>query len=663
MTRTEEKQFNQVMRHYDMAVEDLDIRKPDFDKADELFRSYLDEDTWPYDAMIFLPRIFTSLFEKTSRLIGGKPRGRLVPREKGDVIGAKINNALLDFQWDDAARVDGNPMVAKWAMMDQLARKYGASFALCLWHYEKHNDEVWFDGPSFKVLNNRDVLANPSYSCVKNWFQHREYLTLHELESVNAVARQRPIYKNINELRDKLKSELKTMDTREANYQSRNKTIKGYTDYLGRDEFNKIVEVVTEYSSDRWITFAPKHGIILRDIENPYKHGQIPVVMLKYYPIDDDLYGIPEWEPVEKTQKALNALMSQYIDAVNLELHSPIGIDSTRVRLHTVELGARKRWITTGDPRSAITKYDFGSPNAVGAFRTSYSILVGEIQEALGEASQLNSTVNPLESKKTATEIRDTAAQRLSRDNFNQIFLGEAIKQQMLFWYSMNQQFFFKAKEKQKILRIVGREYLDYFERQGLSQTQLSDEALSQLADMAEMGQQVNPSEYETPVWPVETPQGVVPKLDMQVPGEYGELMLERQDMEGTYDYIPDVSTMEPPDQQQELQAKMQALAMIKDPTTVQMLQQEGKTVKLSELIVDTLEDMGFKDAGKYVISLEEQNAENPQQALLNGTGAGGAPAGAPGIGNGQVQGMGAVQGNAGGQNPPFMGGSPPVQG
>ncbi len=94
-------------------------------------------------------------------------------------------------------RVDNQPMLAKWAMMDQNARKYGASFALCKWRFERKvkkttddkgkttgKSRVEYDGPDFKPLVNRDVLANPSYSTVKGWFQYREYVTLDELKTV-----------------------------------------------------------------------------------------------------------------------------------------------------------------------------------------------------------------------------------------------------------------------------------------------------------------------------------------------------------------------------------------------------------------------------------------------------------------------------------------------
>ena len=308
--------FSECFRHYTLAKEDLELRIKDFDKVDTLFRSHIDESGWPYQSLIFDPRTFTAIFEKTSRLFANKPRGRLVPREGGDSLGAEISNEVLSFQWDDNERVDAMPMLAKWSMMDMNARKYGASFGLCKWHYEckpnkdKTKKEVFFDGPNFKPLVNRDCLPNPAYSTVKNWFQYRDYITIQELENVNDAAKSKPVYKNLDILMDKIRKEKKGGDMRSTNYQSKNLSIGNKTDFMGRDEVFKTIEVITEYRADRWITFAPRYGVVIRDIPNPYDHGQIPIVMLKYYPVDDDIYGLSEIEPVEKLQQAVNALWS-----------------------------------------------------------------------------------------------------------------------------------------------------------------------------------------------------------------------------------------------------------------------------------------------------------------------------------------------------------------
>lgn len=640
-SKQERELFTDVLRHYELAGNDLNIRRKDWDKKDELFRSHIDESNWPYSSVVFDPRTFTAIFEKTARLLANKPRGRMVPREGGDALGAKINNELLSFQWDENERVNNQPMLAKWALMDMNARKYGASFALAKWHYErmgKKKDEkkakIFYDGPDFKPLINRDVLVNPSYSTIKNWFQYRDYLTLKELTSINDAAQTEPIYKNLDLLRDKLKEEnILNGDSRAANYQSRNLSIKGIPDQLGQDFTFKVIEVVTEYRNDRWITFAPKHGIILRDIDNPYDHGQIPVVMLRYYPIDDDIYGLSEIEPVERLQKAINSLINQYLDAINMSLYAPLKVRTTGVQLHTLEFGPGKKWLMN-DPATDVIAHD-QTPTGVTEFASTYRFMVGAMQEALGETSQGTSNLDPGAQNKTATEIQDLAVQRSSRDNFNQMFLSEALKKEMMFWHLMNRQFLFSdPREQQKIIRIVGKDAIRYFQNYGLDQMGLSDEAQELLAnpDMAETG--VNPKDLETPIYPVSVNGEVLPKFNVEPTGEAASLILEKEDLSGEYDYIPDVESMKLPDRAQMTALKEKTLTMLTgtDPTTGQqtgvgaLLAQEGYKVKVKELLEDYLEDLGWKDADKYFEKVQTQSGSmgggldpNGQQTAFGG--------------------------------------------
>ena len=643
-TKKEQDIFTDVYRHYLMAKEDLESRFSDWNIKDELFRSHINESNWPYQSVIFDPRVFSIIFEKTARLFAHKPKGRLVPREGGDTLGAKINNELLSFQWDDAERIDNKPLIAKWAMMDQNARKYGAAFALVPWRYETRNGKVWFDGPNFKPLVNRDCLPNPSYSTIKNWFQYRDYLSIDELERVNDAARSKPIYKNLDVLRDSVRKEAAAGgDTRQANWQSRNKSIKGLTDWLGRDEVFKTVEVVTEYRPDRWITFAPKHGVILREIDNPYRHGQIPVVMLKYYEVDDDIYGLSEIEPIEKLQKATNALVCQYVDAINMSLYTPLKVRNTGVKMHTLEFGPGKKWLMD-NPQTDVLPFET-STAGVTEFVSTYRFLVGAIQEAVGESSAITSTIVPGEANKTATEIRDTASQRLSRDNFNQIYLAEALKKQIMFWHSMNQQFLFSNKdERAKVIRVVGKDAIRYFQEQGLGEYGLTEEGGNFLADLAANGiTDIKPEMLDETVWgpvyPVDTGEGVVPKFKMAPGEETGELLVTQEDLQGNYDYIPDIESMALPSDEATAGLKRQLLEFMREPGFVQQLAQEGYTVKLKELMEDFLEDVGLKDAEKYFEQVEQPEG-GEQFGQINQGGGAGPGAGQPGMGVGGDQGL-----------------------
>lgn len=665
LTRGDKKQqdlFTEVNYHYTMAKEDLNVRRIDFDKKDILFRSHIDEAAWPYNSTIFDPRVFTALYEKTARTFANKPKGRVVPREGGDVLKAKIVNELLSFQWDENERVDSQPMLAKWALMDLNARKYGASFGIIKWHYEckktADGKTVFYDGPQFVPLPNRDCLANPSYATVKNWFQHREYLTLNELAMVNDAARTKPVYMNLDILRSSIREESTSVggDSRESDYNVKNKSIKGLQDYLGRDEYFKTIEVITEYREDRWITFAPRHGVILRDIPNPYSHGQIPVVQLKYYPIDDDLYGLSEIEPIEKLQKAVNALLCQYVDAVNMSLYSPLKVRATggAVQMHTLEFGPGKLWLMQ-DPSTDVITHD-SSPTGVTEFTSTYRFLVSAMQEGLGEASQGISSLNPGASGTTATEIRDTAASRSARDNFNQIFLEEALKKQMNFWHIMNQQFLFSdAQELTRIINIVGKDAIKYFKNAGLDAMGIDEESEMELISEDYDDVDMNLEDFQKPLFPVNTAEGMVPKMEMSDDGSMAKLYLEKSDLSGMYDYIPDIDSMRLPDKAQEISALKEAIALSLDPTTQQLLAQEQTKLKIQDLLEDYYERLGVHDASKYFEKLEVQPMQddtiNPEQP-----GAGGPEGQLGGMGDVQPQGMeGAYAPVPGGEAQPIL--------
>src|SRR5258706_3657435 len=232
--------FSQLSRHYTFASQETDKRRTgrgrigslSFDEADELFRSWINEAKWPYDALLFDPRVFTFIFEKTSRLFANRLRGRLIPREGADVLGAHINNELLSFQWDQAKQ--GGSMLGKWAMKDLNTRKYGSAFSICKWRYELDpSKRVVFDGPEMKVLNNRDCLPDPTATSIEscNWFQVREYITLQDLQNVNDQARKAPIYKNLDALKTSVGNEdsVKGGDNRSSNWMSRNREISRLT--------------------------------------------------------------------------------------------------------------------------------------------------------------------------------------------------------------------------------------------------------------------------------------------------------------------------------------------------------------------------------------------------------------------------------------------------
>lgn len=653
-TRKERDLFYIVNQHYNTGLADLESRFSDWDRKLELFYSYIDETSWPYSSQVFVPQTFTTLFEKTARLNGGRPSGRLIPREGGDYMSARIMNEVLNYQWDDVVRVDKEPMVAKWARMDLNARIYGGSFALCKWRYETNKSGVKFDGPAMRVLANKDCIYNPAYSTVKNWFQYRDYVTISELENVNDVSSSKPRYKNLKLLRDILQKTRGGGDKREVNYVMKGRNILGLSDYMGTDEDPqfRIIEIVTEYRDDRVVVFCPKHGVVIRDEPNPYEHGQIPIVLLKYISVDDDIYGLSEIEPIEKIQKAINSLTSQYIDAINMDLYRVLQVSATGVQMHTLEYGPGKKWIMNRPGQDVIPLET--SVAATSEFVDTYSVLTSMLKEAVGETSAAFSSLQPGSSNKTATEINSLEQTKSVRDNFNQIFLGEAIKQQFLMWCSMDKQFLFSDPSKQHfILRIVGRDTMADFERMGMGDMLPDTSEESMIGAERDILQTGEENIGKVPRFPVEINGEVKPKFEKDESESLASIYVTPEDVGGQYDYIVDVEPMRAGRSAEDKQIKLDQLDMLLNPTVLQLLAQEGKKIKVEDLLIDTLEATGSKGAERYF----EEGGMNEQTANAQAGGTqemlgGGIPAGTQ-----EPAGMEVGGGMAQGQGVPFMGG------
>lgn len=675
-TEDEQQLFTEVLSHYTLSLADLEqriYRKNGFDDADKMFASYIDEASWPYRSTIFEPYPYTVILEKSARLIGSKPKGRLVPREGGDSLGAYINNELLDYQWEDNTRL-GQSMIQKWIMMDQNTRKYGSSFALCDWHYEKRKSrngkrEVFYDGPNMVVLNNRQVLVNPSYEYIKNWFQYIDYVTLSDLQNINNSSQGDPVYKNLDMLRDAVREDQKGRgDTRSI--QSKNKNIRGLQETLGQDESNKVIEIVCERRPDRWIKIARRYGVVIQDIPNPYKDGSLHVIHLKYYPLPDDIYGVSELEPVAKQIRALNAHSSAYNDAIALALRPPTHVNPLNVRMHTLAWDPEAKWLmNTPNVDVQVMKIDTSITQNYQSIRQA---LVSSLMTSLGESSQQMSAVNPFQQQGnvTATEIKDTAFTRNVRDNMNKIFLAEALKEQIMLWHTMNQQFMFSAKADQlKVIRIVGRDAIEFFQRQGLADIRPTEEDVMMSQQSMMMGLEapdIPPGpRYAVPVGEDEMGMPMeVPKYMPDENGGGGNLIIEPGDLAGNYDYIPDIESMASPSTQDIEQKLMTLLMTMTNPAIVQGLAQEGVRPKYKELLTRAIEATNVvKDADSYFEDISNQMGGGmPIEGQINPGGGAPTAGGAPNQGSVPNGGMapGAVPpiGNAnqtGGGGPALM--------
>ena len=526
-------------------------------------------------------------------------------------------------------------MLEKVILMDIQTRLFGASFGLCYWDIKKDKAGNDIETNEFKVLDNRDIFIDYQANHVKNanWVQVREWTTFQELQTKNDGGE--PIYRNLDVLESRLLDDQKPApERRDARYTSLVKQLRQLEDRVGQDIYYPIIEVVTEYRADRWITFCPRLGVILRDIENPYKTREIPVVQLRYYPVGDDVYGESEVESVLPLYRALNSILCGFLDQINLAMRPPIKVanNSEGVRLDTLVYGPNAIWLT-GNSTANVIEHQSGN-QSIASFQTSYTSLKNAIQTALGEQSLGLPPIGPFAQDKTATEIRTTQRQTLARDNYNQIYLEEFLKDMVMKWISNNQQFLFADPTKQaEIIRIVGKETINDLEDLGLSNESIPADVMNATADLIdESGGQLTQEEIEviantskTPQYPVEVGGTIRPKLEKDSMGNFANLYITEDDMHGLFDYIPDVKSMAVGVSDEQIRGRNQALTLLLNPAIEGKLTQAGESVNIVELVKQILYDNGVKNPDKLFEQKEKQN--EPQIGLPNPAGAGNVPA------------------------------------
>lgn len=614
---TEAPIINEVMSHYDSWQEDLDMRlnrKNGFNNITDAYWGKLPDD-FPFINRVVDPRIKTVLIEKNARLVNSKLKGKLNPREGADMVKAKINNAILDYQWDAAN--EGGSMITKWGIMDMDTRLYASKFAGVTWKYSKNKKgEVIFEGNEFVPKDIRNIGIDSACDNVKNakWLQERSFVLVEDLkkESTDKGGK----LKNVNELLSMINDKSSRRDTK---YQERILQLKGLQDRLGEDKAFPVTEIVTEYRKDRWITFSPEYRIVLRDIDNPYEHGQIPFVQLCYYPIQGDPIGESEVEPVLPLWKAIQATVNGFLDNFMVHVKPPLKVMENSVQIETIVMGPDAQWIVSRP--DAVTEFQ-GSGEALRYFQTTYTSLVSAFNTAMGEFSQGTSNIDPTASEKTATEIKASSAQQRSRDQRNQISLSEAIKDMMMMWLANNKQFLFADETKREyVMRIVGVDNYTYFEKAGLSEDTLPDESAQTIAQIIEQnGGQLTDDEINQLVQAGQVPKHPVlmnpeekninklkfkKKLEIADTKDNAELTIVPEDMTGYYDYIPSVKSMAQDQDAALLQARQMMFSQVTSPVVQQMLMQEGWKVSVKDMIVNSYEDMGAKDADRFFSKIE----------------------------------------------------------
>ena len=173
-----------------------------------------------------------------------------------------------------------------------------------------------------------------------------------------------------------------------------------------------------------------------------------------------------------------------------------------------------------------------------------------------------------------------------------------------------------------KNITLLGSELFNYFQRSGLDEMILPAESSQAIADIiTETEGQVSEMDVNNmveagkiPKYPIFTnpkeknPDKLEykPKMKVNEMGDEAEITIIPEDLDGTYDYIPSVKSMAVGAAQELIEGRQKAVdALTTNPNIIQMLAAEGVKPLIKDLLIDTYEDLGVKDADRYFTKIE----------------------------------------------------------
>jgi hypothetical protein len=583
-TKDEQELGKEIDEQFQLAKRYLDPIHERMNSQEELYRTYLDKENYPHGAKVFDPRIFRVIETITPRMVASEPTGSFYPAESSDENTAEILNALIKYDWNQANMFEKLVRYVKSMLI------FGTSFGRTYWDFRERDRYqmvpkklngrlVWtpkekkiikvteYDAPNFEVLNIYDCYPDPNATHLDNmrWFIYRAFKTLDELKRENDT-RGMEYWKNLDKLEEAIDAknrESKSGGDRpdQIQYREHRRTMLSTQELLGEDESNPDITILVRYTRESWVFVAPEYGnLIIREVENPYFHGELPIIYGVDYPYPGELYGMGEIEPIDRIQRAINAVLNQRLDNVQLTLNTMWKIKkNSGVDLNTLYSAPGN--VVSTDDMSSVEMLQVPDVTG-GTFVNTMNYLTSALQNGSGITDYTIGIDNQSNvANKTATGTRliqqEANAQfKLKIQLFNHMVVERIANQ----WKDLRIQF---TTEEQQV-RIVGKDKIRQLrENTDLSQTTMEGE----------------------PIVPGDDSKS---KLEIGKGGNFAFLNLSPEDIQpaivGNYDFIATTSSEAVMDPTVLEQNFFLALDRVKDPDWVQGLAMENKKLNYSSL-------------------------------------------------------------------------------
>lgn len=518
----------------------------------DLFNASLSQDTAPWRSKVFLPILCGRAWALIAKLSAGEPGWQVKPRtylaqeEEMQRIFHAARSNQIKLEYDYRSPYFDVPMQNKLAEVLIDAVVTGTGVAKIPWCVENQKSYSW-EGDKQKVRQSRigyneliphsvfRTFVAPSAKNVQSapWIILQDWTTVSDLKKTNK-AKGGNFYQNLERIGEIQHSS----DVDSAKFEKSRNRLTASVDNISADDTIDSVEIWECYDNATGkLTWIADRLWVIREEENPYWHGRLPLVSFHIKPRPFSFWGQGIFEVNERMQIAANSIVNQTFDGLELAnngmlMHSA----NTELEDYVVQPGGEIVYQGAEPP----TQMKFPDPNYNGT-RTMLEL----IQEGINDNSispYVSGLPNDANDKTqgTATGVKslmESADDVLTfmRSNFLQS-IHEIGRQ----WLVNNQQFM----DRSVFVSITKAAGTDVFEVkpeeiQGEFDLTLDDKNMAPISKEQDLAQystwlqqilQLKQLAQQDIMQGIQTPPMVVKyqQLAQEVSDKYGELGLER---------------------------------------------------------------------------------------------------------------------------------------
>lgn len=517
------------------------------------------------------------VMDGASRVMAQFPTGKIQALSRNDRGKGILMNLVLDKYILPNANAQ-HDMFTKFRMWDMYSRIYGSMPALVDWRVDDK-----YVGPEFYLIHPRHMRPQAGKTTIEDC----DYVFVDNWVSVSWLKKKKGsgVWRNISELLVAIQEK----GSSKAEQRPEDLTYQEQQDVAGfSSEEGNYAQVLlrTRYEKDRWVTYAPKHSIILRNIENPHGNHEIPIVMKHCFPLQDRFYALGEFERGKTLAYAINSLVNLYMDGVKMSIFPPVILDQNKIVPSSIKYQAAAKWLVTD--QNAITQLNI-SPQGMNTFQSTFGFLKSALLNMGATTDTSVSKETDPGFGKTPEALKQQGAREGARDNWDRFQMEKSIEQV----YNKMVNLIAHKQEKPINFHVFADEVANI-------QNLFPGENIVNLFESGDFGEiNINKNVFQDQVEGVNE-ETLEPEM-INVPVKFRF-------------YIDHGTTKLKDDEKENALLEKYLVMSIKNPQLIQALAAEGYTFKLGELFKRAFITSGVRDWDKIII-------ENTKAETLPGVG------------------------------------------